>query len=141
MNLSRNRRRLTSCAATYIENSLFQTCNIFPIFEVYLNVTQAKQIINLSFLNNFYQVQKGSDELLYTVWSAISCQRKWFHHAEFHSKLVISSVQRVDTAYQCQKFRFVLHPSDSKSTRKWERKTVLARLGFFRPIARLVFRK
>ena len=47
----------------------------------------AKQIINLLLLNNFYlvisyrRVEKGSDELLYTVWSlvmvrATNCQRK-----------------------------------------------------------------
>ena len=51
----------------------------FLSFSVYLNTTQAKQIINLLLLNNFYPSK--SDELLYTVRSLVtvretSCQRK-----------------------------------------------------------------
>ena len=52
------------------------------------NITQAKEIINVLLLNNFYpvisyrRVQKESDELFYirfshSLRSAISCQRKW----------------------------------------------------------------
>ena len=52
---------------------------IFSQFKVYLSITQAKQIINLLLLNNFYPVisyrrvpkEKESDELLYTVWSLV----------------------------------------------------------------------
>ena len=61
---------------------------IFPQFEVYLSITQAKQIINLLILNNFYpvisyrRVQKKKKATNYrtrfghSLWSAISCQRK-----------------------------------------------------------------
>ena len=57
----------------------------FSQFLVYLNITQAKQIINLLLLNHFYpvmsyrRVQKESDEFIVygrSLWSAISCQRK-----------------------------------------------------------------
>ena len=48
---------------------------------MYLSITQAKQIINLS-LNDFYpviyrRVQKESDELLYTVWSLVMVRNQW----------------------------------------------------------------
>ena len=54
---------------------------IFSQFQVYLSITQAKQIINLLLLNNFYpviyrRVQKESDELLYTVWSLVTVRNQ-----------------------------------------------------------------
>ena len=72
-----------------VDNFLFQIAT-FPQFQVYLNVTRAKQMISLLLLNNnFYppvsyrriQNEKESDELSYTVsvtryGPRISCQRK-----------------------------------------------------------------
>ena len=56
---------------------------MFPQFSVYLNVTQAKQMISLLLLNNSIERSKEteSEELLYTVLVArygprTSCQRK-----------------------------------------------------------------
>ena len=53
----------------HVENFLLQNCIIFSV----LGITQAKQIINLLLLNNFYLViyrwvRKEIDELLCTVW-------------------------------------------------------------------------
>ena len=63
-----------------------QNCNIFS---VYLSITQAKQIINLLLLNHFYPVtsyrrirkkRKATNCCIrfgHSLWSAISCQRRW----------------------------------------------------------------
>ena len=67
-----------------------QNCNIFStlvyLIQVYLSITQAKQIINLLLLGNFYPVMLPINsemrrivvyEFGHSLWSAVSCQRKW----------------------------------------------------------------
>ena len=66
---------LACCAGmTHVENLLSQNCNIiFSQFQVYFKyISQAKRVVNLFFLDNFYpvvyrRVRKESDESLYTV--------------------------------------------------------------------------
>ena len=64
---------LTSCHAR--RKFFVPKLQYFLSFNVYLSITQAKQTINLLLLNNFcpviYQVEKESDELMYTVWSLV----------------------------------------------------------------------
>ena len=71
---------------------------IFPQSQVYSSKTKrAIQIINLLLLNNFYpvityrRVQKESGRVVvyglgHSLWSAISCQRKWFNCPRKRSK-------------------------------------------------------
>ena len=55
---------------------------IFPQFQVYLSITQAKEMINLLLLNSLYpvicrRVDKESDELFYTVWSLVMVRNQF----------------------------------------------------------------
>ena len=57
-----NRYSLTTCHV-HVENLLSQNCNIFSVPSIYSSETKwAKQIINLSLLNNFYPVTSYTDE-------------------------------------------------------------------------------
>ena len=73
----------------HVENFLSQNYSISSVSSTFkYNITQAKQIINLLLVNNFYsvisyrRVQKESGKLFYirfgrSLRSAINCQRKW----------------------------------------------------------------
>ena len=66
-------------------------------FQVYWNITQAKQVINLLLLGSFYPViyrwiQKG-DELLYTVWSLVMVRNQLSAQAiEAFNRTVLKNV-------------------------------------------------
>ena len=72
-----------------IENYKLVRVILTTLVVLVLSITQAKQIINVLLLNNFYlvmsyrRVQKKKEATNYCIrfghslWSAISCQRKW----------------------------------------------------------------
>ena len=78
--ISCQREWLTSCArmTCHARREFFcPKIATFSQFQVYLSITQTKQIINLLLVNHFYpvisyrRVQRGSEELLNTIRSLV----------------------------------------------------------------------